>query len=93
MVVYCNICVTKQKIKVESWKNKVDRPCVERIRAFQNPPALIGQIMEMMIILIGKNKFPENSPVFKSSTDGGKDDENSKVNADKSKSSKKKVLS
>ena len=49
--------------------------------------------MEMMIILIGKNKFPENSPVFKSSTDGGKDDENSKLNAEKSKSSKKKVLS
>jgi ATP-dependent 26S proteasome regulatory subunit len=37
---------TKRK-EVEFWMNKVDRSCIERIRAFQTPPVLIGQIMEM----------------------------------------------
>jgi len=37
---------TKRK-EVEFWTNKVDKSCIERIRAFQTPPILIGQIMEM----------------------------------------------
>ena len=37
----------------------MDRPCIERIRAFQNPPALIGQIMEMIMIMIGKRKVQQ----------------------------------
>ena len=37
---------TKRK-EVEFWMNKVDKSCIERIRAFQTPPTLIGQIMEM----------------------------------------------
>lgn len=57
------IIVDKRK-QVEYWRNKVDRPCIEKIRAFQNPPVLIGQIMEMVLIMIGKKKFPE---IFKSS--------------------------
>lgn len=51
---------------MDVWKNKVDRPCIERVRAFQNPPALIGQIMEMIIVLIGRRKFPEHTFVLKS---------------------------
>jgi dynein heavy chain len=37
---------TKRK-EVDFWMNKVDKSCIERIRAFQTPPVLIGQIMEM----------------------------------------------
>jgi hypothetical protein len=37
---------TKRK-EVEFWMGKVDKSCIERIRAFQTPPILIGQIMEM----------------------------------------------
>ena len=33
--------------EVEFWMNKVDKSCIERIRAFQTPPVLIGTIMEM----------------------------------------------
>jgi hypothetical protein len=45
----------------------VDKACIERIRGFQNPPALIGQIMEMIMTLIGKKKFPDqNQSVQKS---------------------------
>lgn len=33
--------------EVEFWMSKVDKSCIERIRAFQTPPVLIGQIMEM----------------------------------------------
>ncbi|CAF1326895.1 unnamed protein product [Adineta steineri] len=39
---------------VEFWMNKVDKSCIERIRTFQTPPVLIGQIMEMVLILIGR---------------------------------------
>ena len=42
--------VNKRK-EVEFWMNKVDKSCVERIRAFQTPPVLIGQIMEMSTTL------------------------------------------
>jgi len=41
---------TKRK-EVEFWMNKVDKSCIERIRAFQTPPVLIGQIMEMSKII------------------------------------------
>ncbi|CAF0874114.1 unnamed protein product [Rotaria sordida] len=44
---------TKRK-EVELWMNKVDKSCIERIRAFQTPPILIGQIMEMILTLIGR---------------------------------------
>lgn len=44
---------------VENWKNKIDKACLERIRTFQNPPPLLGQILEMTITLIGKKRFPE----------------------------------
>lgn len=36
------------------WKSKVDRQCIERLKAFQTPPVLVGQVMEMVMILIGK---------------------------------------
>jgi hypothetical protein len=43
--------------KVEHWRNKVDKLCIEHIKSFQNPPALIGQIIEIVITLIGRRKL------------------------------------
>jgi dynein heavy chain, axonemal len=56
----CKKNLADKKKQVDFWKSKVDRASIERIRAFQNPPTLIGQIMDMMMVLIGKKKFPEN---------------------------------
>lgn len=50
----CKRLLADKRRQAEHWKNKVDKACIERIRAFQNPPALIGQIMEMTMIMIGK---------------------------------------
>ena len=36
------------------WKKKVDRQCIEKVKGFQTPPLLVGQVMEMVMILIGK---------------------------------------
>lgn len=41
-------------MKVGVWKSKVDRQCIERLKAFQTPPVLVGQVMEMVMMLIGK---------------------------------------
>ncbi len=35
----------------------MDRTCIEKIRSFQNPPQLIGQVIEMVMVLIGKKKL------------------------------------
>lgn len=51
--------LSERKRQVETWKNKIDKSCIERIKTFQNPPPLLGQILEMTIALIGKKKFPE----------------------------------
>ena len=40
--------------QVLHWKDQVDRSCIDRLKAFQNPPSLIGHIMEMVMTLIGK---------------------------------------
>lgn len=57
----CKARLSDKKRQAENWKNKIDKPCIERIRTFQNPPALIGQIMEMITVLVGKRKFRESS--------------------------------
>ena len=99
----CKRSLADKKKQVDFWKNKVDRACIERIRAFQSPPALIGQIMEMLMVLIGKKKFPENAlPVQKADANKEKDKEkekekeankDDKANADKaSKQSKPSIF-
>ncbi|XP_023932047.1 dynein heavy chain 5, axonemal-like isoform X1 [Lingula anatina] len=45
------------KEQVLHWKGKVDRSCIERLRAFQNPPMLVGHVMEMVMTLIGKRGY------------------------------------
>jgi len=32
----------------------VDRSVIEHVRAFANPPLLVGQVIEMVMVLIGK---------------------------------------
>jgi ATP-dependent 26S proteasome regulatory subunit len=39
--------LAEKRKEVDFWMNKVDKSCIERIRTFQTPPILIGQIMEM----------------------------------------------
>ena len=56
----CKRLLGEKRKQAEHRRYKVDRPCIERIRAFQNPPALIGQIMEMVMIMIGKKKVQSN---------------------------------
>ena len=65
LVEECKKALVEKKRQVDVWKYRVDRSCIERIRAFQNPPALIGQIMEMIMILIGKKKLPESAFIFR----------------------------
>ena len=43
------------------WKGRVDRACIERMKAFQNPPVLVGQVMEMVMLLVGK-RLPTHPP-------------------------------
>ncbi|BFZ10052.1 hypothetical protein BsWGS_13093 [Bradybaena similaris] len=50
----CRTSLAYAKQQVMHWKSKVDRNVVERIRAFQNPPVLVGQVVEMVLVLIGK---------------------------------------
>ena len=49
--IYVKVFLTMQ---VLIWKGKVDRACIERLRGFGTPPVLVGQVMEMVMILIGK---------------------------------------
>ncbi|KAL4232681.1 hypothetical protein ACF0H5_007369 [Mactra antiquata] len=42
------------KDQVLYWKGKVDKQCIERLKAFSNPPVTVGMVMEMIMILIGK---------------------------------------
>jgi hypothetical protein len=55
----CKRQLIDRRKQIESWKNKIDKGCIERIRSFQNPPIILGQIIEMTIALIGKKRFPE----------------------------------
>ena len=54
MVEECRQKLKSQKQSVAHWKGRVDRQCVERLKAFQNPPMLVGFVMEMVMIFIGK---------------------------------------
>ncbi|RDD45872.1 Dynein heavy chain 5, axonemal [Trichoplax sp. H2] len=49
------------KNQIRHWRNKIDRSCVERLRVFQNPPSLVGTVMEMTMVLLGKL---EPSPAY-----------------------------
>ena len=49
------LCIVVLSVtQVGLWKGRVDRQCIERMKNFQNPPLLVGQVMEMVMTLIGK---------------------------------------
>ncbi|XP_070190368.1 uncharacterized protein [Littorina saxatilis] len=50
----CRHQLDHARSQVLVWKHKVDRQCIERLKAFQTPPILVGQVMEMVMMLIGK---------------------------------------
>ncbi|XP_053397319.1 dynein axonemal heavy chain 5-like isoform X6 [Mercenaria mercenaria] len=57
--------------QVLHWKSKVDRNVIERLRGFTSPPVLVGMVMEMIMILIGK-RLPSQRIEMKDYS--GKDD-------------------
>lgn len=40
--------------QVNIWRSKVDRSTIDRLKGFTNPTVLVGQVIEMVMILIGK---------------------------------------
>jgi len=45
------------KESLSTFQVKIDRGCIERLRAFQSPPSLVGTVMVMVMILIGRAEF------------------------------------
>ncbi|XP_071504103.1 dynein axonemal heavy chain 5-like [Diadema antillarum] len=52
----CRATLQKIHDQVIHWREKVDRPCIERLRSYTNPPPIVLQVMEMVMALLGKNK-------------------------------------
>ena len=50
----CRAKLGRARNQVIFWRMKVDRQCIERLKNFQNPPILVGHVMEMIFTLIGK---------------------------------------
>ncbi|MBN3318102.1 DYH6 protein, partial [Atractosteus spatula] len=44
--------LTHAKTQVMHWCNKVDRSCIERVSRCQNPPFLLVQVMEMVLVML-----------------------------------------
>ncbi|XP_018425843.1 PREDICTED: uncharacterized protein LOC108798582 [Nanorana parkeri] len=49
------------KNEVMHWCSKVDKPCVERLVRCQKPPYLVGQILEMALVMISCLPTSENA--------------------------------
>ena len=57
-------------------QKKIDRNVIERLRAFQSPPQMVGTIMVMTMVLIGRPEFAHfvhsaGTKTEKRGTDGG----------------------
>ncbi|XP_066569884.1 dynein axonemal heavy chain 8 [Amia ocellicauda] len=48
------------KNQVMHWCNKVDKSCIERISRCQNPPFLLAQVMEMVIVMLNLMPRPND---------------------------------
>ena len=48
--------------QVNVLQKKIDRGTIERLRAFQNPPTMVGMTMAMLMILIGRPEFASYVP-------------------------------
>lgn len=62
------------------WRSKVDRNVIEHVRAFQNPPMLVGQAIEMILVLVGKRLPPQRVNEVKESH-SGKDELSSRMSS------------
>ena len=40
-----------------SLQAKIERGCIERLRAYQQPPPLVGTVMVMVMVLLGRKEF------------------------------------
>ena len=68
--------------QVLHWKGKVDRQCIERLRNLANPPVLVGQVMEMVMMLIGK-RLPSQR-LYESREYTGKEEMSSRMSSSSS---------
>ncbi|XP_064629693.1 uncharacterized protein LOC135488785 isoform X2 [Lineus longissimus] len=79
----CRRNLESAKQQVHLWSSNVDRGCVERLRAFSQPPALVGHVMEMVMTLIGK-RLPGVPRQVERETQANKDDQSSRMSASSS---------
>ena len=70
-------------IQVGLWKGRVDRQCIERMKNFQNPPLLVGQVMEMVMTLIGK-RLPSQRLEFRAESYPTRDGESGRFSSSSS---------
>ncbi|XP_069461306.1 uncharacterized protein [Ambystoma mexicanum] len=47
------------KSQVMHWCTKVDKGCIERLLRCQNPPYLVGQVLEMVLVMVDSLPFEE----------------------------------
>ncbi|XP_035829673.1 dynein heavy chain 5, axonemal isoform X2 [Aplysia californica] len=69
----CRSNLAYAREQVTFWKNKVDRSVIEHVRAFANPPLLVGQVIEMVMVLIGKRLPSQRIAEVKESYPGKED--------------------
>ncbi|ESO89151.1 hypothetical protein LOTGIDRAFT_229063 [Lottia gigantea] len=78
----CKHRLEHSKSQVTEWKNKIDRSCIETIRSMSNPPMLVGQVMEMVMTLIGKRLPSQRIVEVREHT--GKEDMSSRISSSSS---------
>ena len=48
---------TQNFSQVIVWQERLDRTCCERLKAIQSPPTMVGMVMLMAMVLLGKHEF------------------------------------
>ena len=67
--------------QVMHWRSKVDRSVIEHVRAFTNPPVLVGQVIEMVMVLIGKRLPSQRIAEVRDGAGGNKEDLSSRMSS------------
>ena len=72
--------------KINILRKKIERGTIERLRAFQNPPPMVGMTMVMLMILIGRPEFasyvvPSQSKVDRKHEAHSNSDEASRISS------------
>ncbi|XP_078503742.1 dynein axonemal heavy chain 5-like [Lissotriton helveticus] len=55
------------KNQVMHWCSKVDKGCIERLLRCQNPPYLVGQVLEMVLVMVDSLPFEDSRLTHQSS--------------------------